>query len=87
MSSIIFQDINKIEYSSIKFDYLTISTETILNQNDDEKLLIYQNGVNSYSLIALKNGLYLNTTRENAQQLKSQNYGLYVDGGDAKLRV
>ena len=48
MSSIIFQDINKIEYSSIKFDYLTISTETILNQNDDEKLLVYQNGVNSY---------------------------------------
>ena len=85
MSSIIFQDINKIEYSSIKFDYLTISTETILNQNDDEKLLVYQNGVNSYSLIALKNGLYLNTTRENAQQLKSQNYGLYVDGGDAKF--
>ena len=31
MSSIIFQDVNNIEYTSIKFDYLAINTDDILD--------------------------------------------------------
>ena len=82
MSSIIFQDVNTIEYSSLKFDYLAINTEDILEQYDDERLLINQLD-SKFSMIVLDNGLYLNTTRENAQINKLKNYTLYVQGGNA----
>lgn len=79
MSSIIFQDVNTIEYTSIKFDYLAINTNDILEQQENERLLVHQNGSN-FSMIVLDTGLFLNTTRENAQEQESKNYALYADG-------
>ena len=79
MSSIIFQDVNTIEYTSIKFDYLAIDTDDILEQQENERLLVHQNGSN-FSMIVLDNGLFLHTTRENAQEQESKNYALYADG-------
>jgi hypothetical protein len=79
MSSIIFQDVNTIEYTSIKFDYLAIDTDDILEQQNNERLLVHQNG-SRFSMIVLDDGLFLNTTRENAQQQQAKNYALYADG-------
>lgn len=79
MSSIIFQDVNTIEYTSIKFDYLAIDTNDILDQQENERLLVHQNGSN-FSMIVLDTGLFLNTTRKNAQEQESKNYALYADG-------
>ena len=79
MSSIIFQDVNTIEYTSIKFDYLAINTNDILEQEENERLLVHQNG-SIFSMIVLDTGLFLNTTRENAQEQESKNYSLYADG-------
>ena len=50
MSSIIFQDVNTIEYTSIKFDYLAINTNDILEQQENERLLVHQNDSN-FSMI------------------------------------
>ena len=82
MSSIIFQDVNTIEYSSLKFDYLAINTDDVLDQFDDERLLVNQLD-SKFSMIVLDNGLHLNSTREQAQQNKLKNYTLYVQGGNA----
>ena len=82
MSSIIFQDVNTIEYSSLKFDYLAINTDDILDQFNDERLLVNQLD-SKFSMIVLDNGLHLNSTREQAQQNKLKNYTLYVQGGNA----
>ena len=79
MSSIIFQDVNTIEYTSIKFDYLAIDTDDILEQQENERLLVHQNG-SKFSMIILDTGLFLNTTRENAQEQEVKNYALYADG-------
>ena len=79
MSSIIFQDVNTIEYTSIKFDYLAIDTSNVLDQQENEKLLVHQNG-SRFSMIVLDDGLFVNTTRENAQQQQVKNYALYADG-------
>ena len=79
MSSIIFQDVNTIEYTSIKFDYLAINTDDILEQKENERFLVHQNG-SRFSMIVLDDGLFLNTTRENAQEQESKNYALYADG-------
>ena len=79
MSSIIFQDVNTIEYTSIKFDYLAINTNDILEQKENERFLVHQNG-SRFSMIVLDDGLFLNTTRENAQEQESKNYALYADG-------
>ena len=79
MSSIIFQDVNTIEYTSIKFDYLAINTNDILEQQENERLLVHQNDSN-FSMIVLDTGLFLNTTRENAKEQEAKNYALYADG-------
>jgi hypothetical protein len=79
MSSIIFQDVNTIEYTSIKFDYLAIDTDDILEQQENERLLVHQNGSN-FSMIVLDTGLFLNTTRENAKAQEANHYALYADG-------
>ena len=79
MSSIIFQDVNTIEYTSIKFDYLAINTSNILDQQENERLLVHQNG-SKFSMIVLNDGLFLNTDRENAQAQQAKNYALYADG-------
>tara|TARA_B100001758_G_scaffold143634_1_gene123720 strand:+ start:1554 stop:7655 length:6102 start_codon:yes stop_codon:yes gene_type:complete len=79
MSSIIFQDVNTIEYTSIKFDYLAIDTDDILEQQENERLLVHQNG-SRFSMIVLDDGLFLNTTREDAQDQQAKNYALYADG-------
>ena len=79
MSSIIFQDVNTIEYTSIKFDYLAIDTDDILEQQENERLLVHQNG-SRFSMIVLDDGLFLNATRENAQDQQAKNYALYADG-------
>jgi len=79
MSSIIFQDVNTIEYTSIKFDYLAINTDDILDQQENERLLVHQNG-SRFSMIVLDDGLFLNTTREDAQDQQAKNYALYADG-------
>ena len=81
MSSIIFQDVNKIEYTSIKFDYLAINSEDILDQNNDEYLLINQKNINDYSMIVLDNGIYINTTRDDAKNYARQNINLYAQNG------
>jgi len=77
MSSIIFQDVNNIEYTSIKFDYLAINTDDILDQKENERLLVNQSG-SRFSMILLDNGLFLNSTREEAQQHIINNYSLYA---------
>jgi len=79
MSSIIFQDVNTIEYTSIKFDYLAINTNDILEQQENERLLVHQNDSN-FSMIVLDTGLFLNTTRENAKAQEAKHYALYADG-------
>ena len=79
MSSIIFQDVNTIEYTSIKFDYLAIDTDDILEQQANERLLVHQNGSN-FSMIVLDNGLFLHTNRTNAQTQQANHYALYADG-------
>lgn len=79
MSSIIFQDVNTIEYTSIKFDYLAINTSNILEQQENERLLVHQNG-SRFSMIVLDDGLFLNTTRKKAQDEEVKNYALYADG-------
>ena len=81
MSSIIFQDVNKIEYTSIKFDFLAINSEDTLNQNNDEYLLINQKNINDYSMIVLDNGIYINTTRDDAKNYARQNINLYAQNG------
>ena len=79
MSSIIFQDVNTIEYTSIKFDYLAIDTSNILEQKENERLLVHQNGLR-FSMIVLDTGLFLNTTRGNARKQQVNDYTLYADG-------
>jgi len=81
MSSIIFQDVNKIEYTSIKFDYLAINSEDILDQNDDEYLLVNKKNDNEYSMVVLDNGIYINTSRDDAKKYARQNINLYAQNG------
>ena len=81
MSSIIFQDVNKIEYTSIKFDYLAINSEDILDQNDDEYLLVNKKNDKEYTMVVLDNGIYINTSRDDAKKYARQNINLYAQNG------
>lgn len=77
MSSIILQDVDNIHYTSLKFDYLAINTEDVLDQLDDEILLVNQTD-SRFSMILKNNGLFLNTTRDEAQDHVANNISLYA---------
>ena len=75
MSSIIFQDVDNIHYTSFKFDYLASNTDDVLDQLDDEILLVNQTD-SRFSMILKNNGLFLNTTRDEAQTHVANNISL-----------
>jgi hypothetical protein len=77
MSSIILQDVDNIQYTSFKFDYLAINTVDVLDQLDDEILLVNQKN-SRFSMIVKNNGLFLNSTREEAQSHVANNISLYA---------
>ena len=77
MSSIILQDVDNIHYTSFKFDYLAINTDDVLDQLDDEILLVNQTD-SRFSMILKNNGLFLNTTRDEAQTHVANNISLYA---------
>lgn len=77
MSSIILHNVDNIQHNSIKFDYLAINTDDILNQLDDEILLVNQTD-SKFSMILKNNGLFLNSTRQEAQTHITNNLSLYA---------
>tara|TARA_Y100000389_G_C17471000_1_gene530849 strand:+ start:5137 stop:11373 length:6237 start_codon:yes stop_codon:yes gene_type:complete len=72
------QSPDSLQFDDFIINYLIVASDVSnIEQDDNEKVLINQYGENNFSLIAGKNGLAINTSREKAKNV--QNIGLYVD--------